>query len=110
MSNRRITGCGERKFENVSRLKLVEEISKEEGLSPKIVEKILFGFFGKVKRYVNEGKAVELRGFGSFSALKIKRKGFYGLEHETEEDRVKVKVKFKPSKYFVNKVNKIQER
>lgn len=111
MSENKKRGPGERKFENVGRIKLVNEISNENELSPKVVEKILVSFFGKVKRYVNEGKSVELRQFGSFSALKSKREGLYPYERATfDEERSQVKVKFKPSKYFITDTNNIQEK
>ena len=58
----------------LNKTQLIEEISISTGFSKKKVEIIINLFIDKILKEVQNGKEVEIRGFGTFSKKKKKKK------------------------------------
>lgn len=83
----------------LNKTQLIEEISISTGFSKKKVEIIINLFIDKILEEVQNGKEVEIRGFGTFSKLRQgKRKIKSPIAGQEIEVPAKEKINFRPSK------------
>ncbi len=83
---------------------IVEEVAQKTGLNKSIVREITDKFLMVLYKALEEGKRVELRGFGVFEVKKVKgRKGRNPKTGETVFIPDRSKVVFKISKLYKKK-------
>jgi DNA-binding protein HU-beta len=91
----------------MTKAEIVDEISKETGLTKLETKAVVDGVLSTIINAVASGKRIELRGFGVFKSKtrkpRIARNPKTGASVPLEERSVPV---FKPSPDFLKKVNK----
>ena len=90
----------------MNKSELIEELASKTGYNPKLTDKMVRIFFGRVKAALSAGDKVEIRGFGSFTLKTYK--GYIGRNPKTGET-VEVKPKqlpvFRTGKDLRSRVN-----
>ena len=91
----------------MNKSKLIDELAILTGYKPRLTDKIVRIFFGRIKVALRTGDKVEIRGFGSFTLKKYK--GYTGRNPKTGE-KVEVKPKqlpvFRTGKDLRSRVNR----
>tara|TARA_B100000029_G_scaffold481477_1_gene530590 strand:+ start:982 stop:1284 length:303 start_codon:yes stop_codon:yes gene_type:complete len=98
------------KKKNVTRVDLENNIHKNLGFSKLICKKITQDFFDVVKEFVNKNKQLKIAKFGTFQKkYKNERIGRNPKTKELKNISARNVIKFKPSGYLINEVNKKNE-
>ena len=98
------------KKKNVTRVDLENNIHKNLGFSKLICKKITQDFFDVVKEFVNKNKQLKIAKFGTFQKkYKNERIGRNPKTKELKNISARNVIKFKPSDYLINEVNKKNE-
>lgn len=91
----------------MNKAELVDEISKETGLTKKDSEAALKSFIGVVSKELSKGNDVQIIGFGTFSVgERAARSGRNPKTGETIKIAASKSPKFKPGKALKDAVNK----
>lgn len=91
----------------MNKAELVDEISKETGLTKKDSEAALKSFIGVVSKELSKGDDVQIIGFGTFSVgERAARSGRNPKTGETIKIAASKSPKFKPGKALKDAVNK----
>ncbi len=91
----------------MNKTELVDEISKETGLTKKDSEAALKSFIGVVSKELSKGDDVQIIGFGTFSVgERAARSGRNPKTGETIKIAASKSPKFKPGKALKDAVNK----
>lgn len=91
----------------MNKTELVDEISKETGLTKKDSEAALKSFIGVVTKELSKGDDVQIIGFGTFSVgERAARSGRNPKTGETIKIAASKSPKFKPGKALKDAVNK----
>ena len=99
------------KKKNVTRADLETNIHKNLGFSKLLCKKITQDFFDVVKEFVNKNDQLKIAKFGTFH--KKHKKERIGRNPKTKELKnisARNVIKFKPSDYLINEVNKKNEK
>ena len=86
----------------MTKAEIVNEVAKATGLEKTMVQTVVVSFIDEVKKSLEEGKPVYLRGFGSFI---VKRRAEKAARNITKNTTITIPAHnipaFKPAKVFV---------
>ncbi len=98
------------KKKNVTRVDLEIDIHKNLGFSKLLCKKITQDFFGVIKEFINKNDQLKIAKFGTFQKkYKKQRTGRNPKTKELKNISARNVIKFKPSDYLINKMNKKNE-
>ena len=89
----------------MTKAEIVNEVAKATGLEKTMVQTVVVSFIDEIKKSLEEGKPVYLRGFGSFI---VKRRAQKAARNITKNTTITIPAHnipaFKPAKVFVASV------